>query len=260
VTTDAANPGARPLAGWTVVVTRERPGELGRLLVEAGADLVHLPLIAVAPPADGGAALDAALAELGAHDWLVVTSAAGAERVASAAAAVPSVRLAAVGASTAEVLSAGAGRAVDLVPSVQTAAGLVDAFAEVDGPVRVLAALADRAAPTLADGLRAQGHDVTVVTAYRTVLVTPPEPELARATAADALVLASGSAARSWRDALGERAVELCPRVVVAIGPTTAAAARESGLKVDAVAADHSLGGLVATLIDLAQREPPGSR
>ena len=63
MTTDAANPAARPLAGRTVVVTRERPGELGRLLVDAGADLVHLPLIAVAPPADGGAALDAALAE-----------------------------------------------------------------------------------------------------------------------------------------------------------------------------------------------------
>jgi uroporphyrinogen-III synthase len=242
--------------GWRVVVTRERPGELGRLLAEAGADVVHLPLVATAPPDDDGAALAAALADLRRHDWLVVTSPAGAERVAAAAAEVPSVRLAAVGASTAAALEAGTARPVDLVPTVQSAAGLVAAFADVDPPARVLAALADRAASTLAEGLRAQGHDVTVVTAYRTVLVTPDEDDLARAASADALVLASGSAALGWRQAWGDRVEEHTPGTVVAIGPRTAAAARESGLKVDAVAADHSFGGLVATMVDLARRFP----
>ena len=57
----------------------------------------------------------------------------------------------------------------------------------------------------------------------------------------DALVLASGSAATSWVAALGTEA----PPIVVVIGPTTAKVARELGLKVTAVATDHSLTGLV---------------
>ena len=45
------------LAGCRVLVTRERLGELGRLLGERGADVVHVPLIAVTEPADRGLAL-----------------------------------------------------------------------------------------------------------------------------------------------------------------------------------------------------------
>jgi uroporphyrinogen-III synthase len=58
------------------------------------------------------------------------------------------------------------------------------------------------------------------------------------------LLLASGSAARSWHAAFGSEV----PPLVVAIGPQTADAARSVGLRIDAVAEDHSLDGLVAEL------------
>jgi uroporphyrinogen-III synthase len=225
-----------------VLVTRERPGELGAMLTERGATVVHVPLIAVTDPLDGGAALRAALSELAEFDWLVVTSAAGSERVADAAATVPSVRLAAVGTATARALELRSGRAVDLVPSQQLATALVEAFAEqVPEPNRVLVAQADIAAPTLVDGLRAAGHDVSVVTAYRTVAL---EPDHAAIDGADAVLFASGSAVENWCRCFGTEA----PPVVVAIGPTTAAAADRLGLKMSAVAADHSLDGLVTEL------------
>lgn len=225
-----------------MLVTRERPGELATMLADRGATVLHVPLIAVVDPDDGGAALRAALGDLQRFDWLVVTSAAGSERVASAAAAAPDVALAAVGTATAHVLESAAGRPVDLVPEVQRAEALVGAFAErVSARQRILVAQADIAAPTLVDGLQAAGHDVTVVTAYRTVAV---EPDRSLVGDADAVLFASGSAVESWWRALG---VET-PPIVVAIGPTTAATADRLGLKVTSVAADHSLDGLVDEL------------
>jgi uroporphyrinogen-III synthase len=232
-----------------VLVTRERPGELAAMLTARGATVLHVPLVAVTDPSDGGATLRDALSDLRGFDWLVVTSAAGAERVGGAAAGVPGVRLAAVGTATARELESLAGRPVDLVPTVQRADALVAAFVEREPPPqRVLIAQADIAAPTLADGLRTAGHEVTVVTAYRTVA---PEPDRAAELAAeaavagaDAVLFASGSAVEGWCRRFGVEA----PPIVIAIGPTTAAAADRFGLKVSAVATDHSLDGLVTEL------------
>ena len=53
------------LAGRTVVVTRPALGTLGERLADCGAVVVHVPLITIGPPSDGGVAVDAALAALG---------------------------------------------------------------------------------------------------------------------------------------------------------------------------------------------------
>jgi uroporphyrinogen-III synthase len=226
-----------------VLVTRERPGELAGKLVERGATVIHVPLIAVEEAADGGDALRQALSALADFDWLVVTSPAGSERVGAAARLTPGIRLATVGTATARVLERESGRAVDLVPSVQRADVLASALiAEVESPQRMLVAQADIAAPTLADALRRAGHEVTTVTAYRTV---PLEPDPGVVGGADAVLFASGSAVESWCRAFGADSV---PPLVVVIGPTTAAVAGKLGLKVSAVAADHSLDGLVTEL------------
>jgi uroporphyrinogen-III synthase len=226
-----------------VLVTRERPGDLAAKLVARGATVIHVPLIAVEEPADGGEALQDALACLADYDWLVVTSPAGSERVGAAARSAPGVRLATVGTATARVLEHESGRPVDLLPSVQRADGLASAFiAEVRSPQRVLVAQADIAAPTLSDALRRAGHDVTTVTAYRTVHLRPDSADV---DGADAVLFASGSAVESWCRVFG---ADSGPPLVVVIGPTTAAAAERFGLKVSAVAADHSLDGLVTEL------------
>ncbi|MBT7429357.1 MAG: hypothetical protein HN783_06060, partial [Ilumatobacter sp.] len=107
------------LAGCRVLVTRERPGELGRMLAERGADVVHVPLIVVTDPPDHGAALQREFDRLDRYSWLVVTSPAGAERVGKVAALHPQIRLAAVGTATEQRLAALAGRPVDLVPHRQ---------------------------------------------------------------------------------------------------------------------------------------------
>ena len=233
---------SRPLEGCRVVVTRERPGQLAAKLIDRGATVIHVPLIAVVDPADDGRALADELNRLAEFDWLVVTSQAGAERVGEAAGRAPGVRLAAVGTATAHALQHHSGRPVDLIPEEQRAEGLAAAFLDAaPGAQRMLIAQADLAAPTLADALRQAGHVVTTVTAYRTVTVAPDRDAVGEA---DAVVFASGSAVESWCRAFGVTA----PPLIVAIGPTTAAVADRFGLKVSAVAADHSLDGLVTEL------------
>lgn len=236
---------SRPLAGCTVVVTREQPGELARLLGAQGADVVHVPLIEVV---DADPAALAAAWEVD-PDWVIVTSAVGVDPIAAAVAARPRLRVAAVGTATAGRVADRCGRPVDLVPDRQLAAALVEEFvARNPEPCRVLVAQADRAASTLVDGLRAAGHEVTSVVAYRTLLRPPDAGGLAAIARSDAVVLTSGSAARGWVDGVGGQAIET-PPIVLAIGPTTASVAAESGLKVTHVAADHSLAGVIAELI-----------
>lgn len=220
-----------PLTGTRVAVTRPDAGELGARLTALGATVVHVPLIEIADPPDGGMALRQALTRLAAFDWLVVTSANGARRAGPAAADHPSLRLAAVGPTTAAALSAVAGREVDLVPAQALAEGLLAEFPRE--PSRVLLAQADRARTVLADGLAAMGHSVEAVTAYRTLVRTPSPDEVARLREVDVVVLASGSAAEGWVAAVGP-AQDV---VVVALGPVTASAATARGLRVDHVAA-----------------------
>lgn len=219
-----------PLTGRRIAVTRPETGALGDRLLELGATVVHVPLIEIADPADGGTSLRSGLSRIDQFDWLVVTSANGARRAGPAAAGHPAVRLAAVGPATAAALETATGRSVDLVPAVAQAEGLLTEFTSV--PSRVLLAQADRARPLLANGLSAAGHNVTAVAAYRTVVreLTPDERDRLRDV--DAVVLASGTAAEGYVRAGGPSSSAL----VVAIGPITAAAATGLGLTVAGVA------------------------
>jgi uroporphyrinogen-III synthase len=238
--------GDQPLVGQRVVVTRpaER-GMLATLLRMQGAEVVELPLIGIADPEDGGAALAAATADLANYDWLVVTSPAGAQRVARALAdAKPGAPLvAAVGSSTGEAL----GRTPDLMPSRQIAEALVDAFPHGHG--KVLLARAADARTVVPIGLRSKGWQVDDVVAYRTVIIDyGPLP--AEAASADTVVFASGSQVRAWAQNFGTTT----PPAAVAIGPATAAVAAEVGIAISAVAHHHSLSGLVEAVIALRQR------
>jgi uroporphyrinogen-III synthase len=225
-----------------VVTTRDEPGELDRRLIEAGVEVIHVPLIEIAD-ADGSDLVEA-LARLDSFAWLVVTSRHGARRVGGAAAAAPHVRLACVGTRTATELANLAGRDVDVTPARQTGAGLVTAMPEGHGGL-VLLAQADLADDAVSAGLAERGYSVTTVVAYRTLIRTPTRLEREAMASADAVIFASGSSAIGWAAAMGDTT----PPLVITIGPTTAEAARRSGLQVTHVAADHSVEGLVAEVV-----------
>jgi uroporphyrinogen-III synthase len=233
-----------PLAGRTVLTTRERAGALDHRLSELGARVIHVPLVETVDPDDSGRALARAVADIDQYDWVVVTSPNGAERVGPALRAARA-RIAVVGNRTAEVVADRSGRSVDLIPERQTAADLVAAMPSPTADERVLLAQADRAAPTVFDGLSARGYRVDTVTAYRTVLRRPTPHERRAMVGADAVAFASGSAVEAWAEAVGTET----PPVVAAIGPTTAAVAARCGVEITVVASDHSIDGLAAAVL-----------
>jgi len=235
-----SQPAERPLQGRRVVVTRsaEQSDALAALLEVRGAIPVVVPLIEIVDEPTGMAAL--AGLDPGDHDWLVVTSPNGAAAYLRVHAESPR-RVAAVGTTTASALRAG-GVDVELVPVLQNAEGLADAFPAGEG--RVLVVQAVDADPYLAVALTERGWTVTAIAPYRSLPVVPPAGVQLAALAADAVLFASGSAARAWAAVFGDAA----PPVSVAIGPNTAAAAAAAGLKISLVAADHSLSGMVAAL------------
>lgn len=244
-----------PLLGRRVLVpVTEARRDLAELLRAAGAEVTEAECIAIAPPADKRALETAAARWIaGDYDWLAVTSRNAV--LALAQAALPHALghgglVAAVGRATTQACS-DAGLTVDVVPARADAAGLVAAIP--DGPGRVLAPVGNLAPAVLERGLTRKGWDVDLVEAYRTI----DGPGLDAATVDrvlrgdfDAMVLTSSSVAQRIRRDLGEAAVPH-HTVVIAIGGTTAAGAREVGLEPTAISATPSHEGILETLIRL---------
>ncbi len=236
---------ARPLFGRRIVVTRAsgQASSVAAQLRELGADAVELPTIAIADPADGGAALRAAVARLASFAWVVFTSANAVDRTFALvrdARAFGVARVAVVGPATADAL-ARHGVVADLVPELFVAEGLLDVWPAGTG--RVLLPRAAVARDVLPDGLRARGWDVEVVDAYRTVPAQPSDKERAAAAGADAVMFSSSSTVTNFV-AMGIPV----PPVVACIGPVTARAAEAAGLPVDLVADESTVESLVAAL------------
>jgi uroporphyrinogen III methyltransferase / synthase len=256
----------RPLEGRRIVVTRARKQshDLVKRLQELGATVIECPAISIAP-LDDYSRLDHAIAALEQYDWIIFTSVNGVEAFAERLhlmgkdmRALLSSRVGAIGPATAVALE-GCGRKPDFMPNTYIAEAIVEQIGDVRG-CRVLLPRADIAREALANGLREKGARVDVVTAYRTVhgeaagaLIT-----YLHSGAVDAVTFTSSSTVRYTIDGLtssglteGE-AVELLNRAaVVCIGPITAATARGYGLRVDTVAENYTLGGLVDALIGL---------
>lgn len=241
----------RPLFGRRVVVTRTRQqaSQLSAALRAQGAEPIEVPVIEIAEPSDGGAALARAAAELAAYDWVVVTSPNGASRLLAAvsdARSFGAAKVAAIGPGTVAALAAGNIRA-DLVPDRFVAEALLDALP--DGPGRLLLARAEVARDVLPDGLRARGWAVDVVDAYRTVAAVITDAQQAEIARADVVTFTSSSTVERTLEAVGADAL---PPVVACIGPVTAETARKHGLTVDVEASVHTVDGLVHALLDWA--------
>jgi uroporphyrinogen III methyltransferase/synthase len=233
-----------PLAGLRIVVTRpaSQAGALVRALEALGAHVQAVPLVEI-EQLDDPAALDAVGKRLDDYDWVVFTSANGVQAFGErlgAGAGVP--RVAVVGPATADAVRAlgvepsvvGHGAGVDLVPEL----------GELEG-ARVLLLQAEIAGPEVATALRGRGAAVDAVAAYRTLAREPGPEELKTLRAADAVVLASGSAARSLATSGGAG-----DAVLVGIGPRTAEVAREVGLSVGLVAGEATVEGIIRALVE----------
>ncbi len=245
----------KPLFGKRVFVTRTRTqaGKLSEALRDLGADALEFPAIRIADPTSYEA-LDKALAGLSSFGWIVFTSTNTVDAVWSRlrsigkdARALARLRVAAVGPATADALREH-GIEPDLVPETFTSEALADAMGEATGGSVVLLPQAENAPDDLSSRLGSQGWGCVAVHAYRTEVddSSVAAGRQALDEGVDAVLFTSGSTARNFVDLWG-----LPPEGVVAccIGPRTEAAAREAGVRVDAVAESHTIEGLVNALV-----------
>jgi uroporphyrinogen III methyltransferase/synthase len=225
------------LKGRRVVVTA--PGRLAARLRDLGADVVECPVIEIEPvPLDGDV-------DVGSYDWLAFTSANAVQHfcpdLPPSQGSRSGQKVAAVGPATADALRE-RGIEVDLLPDEAVAEALVGAFPSGSG--RVLLPQAEGARPTLAEGLRAKGWTVDVVSTYRTVAVALSDEQRAHAASADAIAFTSSSTVTNYLDAQGP-----VPPVIVCIGPVTAGTARERALVVHAIAEPHTVDGVIDAVV-----------
>jgi uroporphyrinogen III methyltransferase/synthase len=258
------HPGA-PLAGRSVVVTRAADQAAGLVdpLEELGAEVLLLPVIAVADPLDF-APLDEAIDEIDAYDWIVLTSVNGVDRfvqrLVQRGHGVEALRIASVavvGSTTAARLRE-LGVTPAVVPAEFRAEGIVDAFRGMScGPGwRVLVPRAEEAREVLPESLRSMGCTVDVVPVYRLV-TADPVPEVLRRLAAggvDAVTFASGGTARRFAEMLRGAGIDpiaaLEGAVVASIGPVTSEALASLGLRVRVEAREPTSSSLVDALAE----------
>jgi uroporphyrinogen-III synthase len=233
------------MSGAGVLVTRPA-GEADPLVEELrrrGVEVRAVPTVALEPiPFD--------MPDLGAYDWVVVTSASGARSLLARAALQPGPRWAAVGPVTAREL-AELGVTADAVPERARGVEVAGAMARVQALAgrRVLLARASAASGDLPAVLKDAGGLVEELAVYRTV--EGPESSrrpLNQALADEAVstvVFASGSAVRGLF-----RLAERDPRrlLAVTIGPATTAVARENGFRVAAESERASVEGLMEVI------------
>jgi uroporphyrinogen-III synthase len=239
-----------PLIGLRIVVTRaaHQAEELANPLRALGADVLLVPVIEIAPPADLGP-LRRAAANCNQYDWIILTS------NNAVAAFVPRLqcpahecraRVATVGAATRHAAEQ-YGLKVSITPRTYVAESLLEAFADEDlNGRRILIPSAAVTRDLIVPELRRRGAQVDVVEAYRNVIPTDAADRaraVLRAPYPEWVTFASSSAVDNLVSLVGTAA--LVHTRIASIGPITSNTIRSHGLTVTTEAAPHTLEGLV---------------
>ena len=244
-----------PLFGKKILITRAAldAHAFAARLWEIGAEPLVAPTIAIQPPDDLDGA-EIAVRDVRIYHWVVFTSrhavdaffmrlrARGAD-----ARALGDTSVAAIGPKTAERLLSH-GVVADFVPASYVGEAVAQGLIERTQPgQRVLLYRAAEAREALPAMLRAAERDVDVVAAYKTVALR--DAEIPRqAQAADVWTFTSASTVRAFCDNVPLADCGMESKIVACIGPIAAEAARANGLRVDVVAAEFTVEGLLDAL------------
>jgi uroporphyrinogen III methyltransferase/synthase len=257
---------ARPLFGRRVLVTRPRrqADALQRQLEELGATVLVLPAVAIGPPPDEHA-VQRILERLGEFQWLVFTSVNGVEsflRYLDQSGrdwrALAGLRLAAIGPKTAAALRTQHLRP-DVVPPDFCSESLAESLAPLVTGQRVLLARADRGREVLHEQLSRVAQVEQLAVYSQVDCMTADEQVMAeiRRGHIDYVTLTSSNIARAFARLLDEECRQRLGKEthVITISPVTSAAARELGIPVAAEAAEATIEGLVAAILNLAGKK-----
>ncbi len=247
-----------PLYDKRVLITRpaHQSGDFAKGLRAVGAEPILAPTIEIASP-DDEAAAEEAVYHAPAFAWIVFTSANGVRAFFDLLDArredarfLGPCKIAAIGRMTARALRERCIYA-DLVPQSYVAEYLADALLTASTPGDgILIFRAQEARDVLERQLRDGGLSPRVVAGYKTVFTDDPEfrTKVARS---DVLTFTSASTVRGFAHNSGGNAAaarSAADKVVACIGPITAQAAREIGMRVDVVADEFTSDGLLSAI------------
>ncbi len=256
----------RPLFGKRILVTRARhqASTLSKLLSEHGAQPIELPAIDIQAVANT-AELDQAILYLSHYQWIVFTSVNGVEAFFqrlynqnSDTRALKGLKIAAIGPATAKALEM-KGIIPDYLPEVYTTERLIDGLRrrEIVGQ-RFLLPRADIANKELAEGITQLGAEVHEIAVYKTL---PSADTISRARQMllsgeiDVVTFTSSSAVSNLVAVFKGEQTMVNSAKVACIGPKTTDTAAKAGLKVDIVAEEHTIPGLVAAIEQHFEKE-----
>ena len=256
----------RALFGKRIVVTRSRTqiSEVASRLRNLGADVLECPMIRILPPQNSQPMQDA-IARLEQYDWLILTSANGAnsffQQMYSAgydARKLANVKVCVIGPATAEALEKNGIRA-DLIPPRFVAEAIVEALennVELAGK-RILLARADIARSDLARLLNQKGASIDQVDAYCTVEDSGATEEIVDSLEKDQIdwiTFASSSTVRNFFGQVDKRFLAGKKVQLASIGPVTSSTIKELGMEVDIEAEEYTFDGLIKAICKKEKR------
>jgi uroporphyrinogen III methyltransferase/synthase len=252
-----------PLAGKTILVTRSvgQSSQFGDRLTKAGATVIEMPAIEIAPPSSWEA-LDRAIAHLSDFNWLILTSTNGVdyffERLATQgkdARALAGVKIAVVGEKTASCLKQHCLQP-DFIPPDFVADSMVAHFPDpLEGKKVLFPRVETGGREVLVKELTAQGAEVIEVAAYQSrcpQAIAPDALEALQRHAVDIITFASSKTVQNFCQLVevngGANLNGVC---IASIGPQTSKTCVSLLGRVDVEAEEYTMEGLFQSLISI---------
>jgi uroporphyrinogen III methyltransferase / synthase len=250
----------KPLFGKRILVTRARSqsSELTEMIETLGGESIEFPVIRLVEPRRVDV-FNEALQYIPRFDWVIFTSVNGVkyffDRIRKQKIDIrqmANARLAAIGPKTAAALEE-KGLLVESIPEEYKAEALIEHLRPlVKENDKILLPRADIAREVLAVELREMGCDVTEVDAYDTKIDATNAHEIVKMLQRQqihVITFTSSSTVRNFVHAIRLATTDIQTVLqhtqVACIGPITAKTAESLGLKVDVVAKEYTIDGLV---------------
>ncbi|MBC2714712.1 MAG: uroporphyrinogen-III C-methyltransferase [Desulfobacteraceae bacterium] len=252
----------RPLFGKKIVVTRARAqaSDMILQLTELGAQCLEYPVIKIVPP-ENYSAIDAAIENLDAYDWIIFTSVNGVEfffkrlcQKGKDARSLGNLKTACIGPVTADQLKA-YGINTDILPESYRAESIITAFKdETISGKRMLLPRAAEARPILPEELSRMGAKIDEIAAYHTVNDTENTDQLIRQLEQgdiDLITFTSSSTVTNFKKLIPHDRFEslLKDTTIASIGPITTETAGKNGFTVHVEAESYTIAGLCEAIV-----------
>jgi uroporphyrinogen III methyltransferase/synthase len=255
-----------PLFGKRILVTRagSQAGSFEKLLNEHGALPVRFSSIEI-KPLTANKKLDDALSSLDKYDWIAFTSVNGVEIFFSRlhdlgldSRCLSGLKIGAIGPMTGRALQK-MGITPDYLPAEFTGRGFVAGLKKRQvARQRFLLPRADIADDEITQGLKKLGAAVDEIATYSTVRPRSNKTrlrELLLKGGIDVVTFTSSSTVTNLLSGLSKAEIAGIQPKIACIGPKTARTAAAAGLKIDILAGEQTMPGLLAAMEDYFRKE-----